>query len=276
MSVRFELHGVEHPDRPRSVWRFGDPGCPLRLADSPKGIGGAPFKHARQGNARQAGETWRGLTREINLIGLSVRIGAVEPGQVALDLWNSWRDSLGTGAELGEFHVISAGGGDRWQWVRRESPVPDPPLDLLDTIGWCTEEVLLGSDESWWMSAPIHPAPFAPADFAGQTIHNHGDEAAWPFWKLTGPGTFSIGVDGESVTLPMIAAGTHWTVETDPQFPHIKNAAGLDVWESAGNVGWYKPAPARTTVPLTISGTATTSASRVEVWLPQRFERAAA
>ncbi|WP_328438261.1 hypothetical protein [Nocardia puris] len=276
MPVRYELHGVQYPDQPRTVWRFGDPECPLRLAETPKGLGGAQFGHIRQSNARELGATWRGLKREINPVTLTVRVGPVQPGAVALDLWNAWRLSLGTGSELAEFHVISPGGGDRYQFVRRENAVPDATLDLLETVGELTETVVLASDESPWRGATVNPPPFAPTEWAGKTIRNDGDFETWPFWRLTGPGVFSIGVGDEAVTLPMIPAGTHWTVETNPQYPHIHDAAGVDVWEQAGNVGWYQPVPAKTTVPLNMSGTGTSASSRVEVWLPQLYEWAVA
>lgn len=276
MALRYELHGVEYPDRARSVWRFGEPECPLRLAEAPTGIGGAEMGHVRQANARQRGATWRGTKREINLIGLVVRVGPVEPGEVALDLWNAWRDSIGTGEQLSEFHVISPGGSDRWQYVRKENSMPDCPLDLLENVGLVTEEAVLGSDDSAWTAAPVHPDPFTPDEFTGRTIRNAGDFDSWAYWKLTGPGVFSIGVGAESVTLPAIPTGTYWTVETNPEYPHIKNAAGVDVWETAGNIGWYEPVRAKTTAPLNISGTGTSATSRVEVWLPQHYERAAA
>ncbi|MGV9662574.1 hypothetical protein [Nocardia niigatensis] len=276
MAVRYELHGVKLPGIPQSVWRFGEPDCPLRLAETPTGLGGAAMTHIRQKNARQAGATYRGTNRDINIIGLTVRVGPVTPGAEALDLFDTWRDSLGVGEGLAEFHVISDGGGDRFQWVRAESAVPDPDLSSLDIAGWLTESVSLSSDESWWNKAPIHPAPFTPATFAGKRIRNDGDTASWPLWQLTGPGKFSIGVDGEKVTLPTLAAGEVWTVETNPEFPHIKNAAGVDKWPLAGAVGWYRPVPPRDEVPITLEGTGTSAASRIEMWLPQKFVRAAA
>lgn len=275
-ALRYELHGVEYPGRARSVWRFGEPGCPLRLAKTPAGIGGAPLSHIRQSNARQDGATWRGLSREINPIGLSVRIGPVEPGAVAMDLWQTWRDSLGDGRAVAEFHVISPGGADRFQWVRREQAIPDPDFALLDTIGWCTEEAVLTSDESWWRGEVAHLGPLDNTQWSGRTLRNDGDTAGWVLWALTGPGTYTIGVDGEAVTLPALTAGQTLSVETNPEYPHIRNGAGVDVWETAGMVGWYKPIPARTTVPLTMSATGTSSASRIELWMPQLHERAAA
>ena len=275
-TVRYELHGVEYPGRARSVWRFGEPGCPLRLATTPTGIGGAPFTHIRQSNARQDGATWRGLTREISPIGLTVRFGPVEPGAVAVDLWHTWRESLGGGNQLSEFHTISPGGGDRFQWVRCEASVPDAQLDLLYTIGWLTESVTLTSDQSWWRGEVAHLGPLPSTDWTGRTLTNTGDTTGWVLWALTGPGTYTIGVGDEAVTLPALTAGQMLSVETNPEYPHIKNAAGVDVWETAGNVAWYSGVPAHTTVPLTMSATGTSSASRIELWMPQLYERAAA
>ncbi|MBH0778826.1 hypothetical protein [Nocardia bovistercoris] len=276
MSVRYELHGIERPGHPRLVWRFGEPDCPLRLAEAPTGLGGAQATHVRQANARQAGATWRGIERGINTIGLVVRVGPVEPGAVAIDLWQSWRGSLGTGEQIGEFHAISPGGGDRFQWVRRESVVADSAVDLLDTVGAVTESVVLGSDESWWMGQTAHLGPLAPGSFSGRSLYNDGDCAAWVFWQLTGPGSYEIGVGDEAVMLPMLGVGEVWTVETNPEYPHIKNSDGLDTWEIAGNIGWYTSVPAKSLAPLHIVGTGTSSVSRVEAWMPQKYEAAVA
>ncbi|WP_280422575.1 hypothetical protein [Nocardia carnea] len=276
MSIRYELHGVQREGSPRSVWRFGQPDCPLRLATAPKGIGGAPTEHIRQENARQAGATWRGMNRGINPIGLDVQLGPVEAGEIAVDLWATWRASLGDGSNLAEFHVISPGGGDRFQYVRRESEMPDPPLELLADVGWCREAVVLGSDESWWIGETFHLGPLTPDQFAGNTIRNDGDADGWIFWRLTGPGAFTIGAGAEAVTLPMLDPGEVWTVETDPQFPHIKDGAGVDTWETAGNVAWYVSVAPGASLPLNISAAGSSAASRVEVWMPQKYERAAA
>ncbi|MCU1647096.1 MAG: hypothetical protein JWN03_7371 [Nocardia sp.] len=276
MAVRYELRGVEYPGHPRTIWRFGDPECPLRLAQAPLGVGGAPMAHVRQANARQAGATYRGTNREINPISITVRVGPVKPGEEAFDLWSTWRESLGDGTNLAEWHVITPGGGLRWQYVRLETAMSDPPYELLDTVGWCTEDAVLVSDESWWNAAPVNPPAFAPDQFAGRSIRNDGDVPTWPFWRLTGPGAFSIGLGTEKVLLPKLQPNEVWTVETNPEFPHIKDWTGKDVWSKAGNVAWYHSASPKTTVPLNIEGIATTADSRVEVWLPQKYQRAAA
>nr|WP_238845983.1 hypothetical protein [Nocardia terpenica] len=276
MSVQYELRGVEYPGQSRSIWRFGDPECPLRLAETPTGLGGAPLEHVRQSNARQRGATYRGTNLEINPITLVVRIGPVTPGTNALAIWNEWRTSLGTGSELAEFHVFSPSGGDRWQWVRLEKAVADPPLHQLQDIGWMTEQVALASDDSDWNAAPVTPPDFTPETFDGNSIHNAGDVDSWPYWELTGPGKFTIGVDGEQITLPALAAGEVWTIETDPEYPHIRNADGDDKWPLAGNIHWYRKVPARSTVALNLSGIGTSGASRIKVVLPQRYQRAVA
>ena len=275
MPVRYELRGVELPGRTRQIWRFGMPGCPIRLAKTPTGLGGAPLSHVRQSNARQPGATWRGTNREINPIGLQIRIGPMKPDD-AYDVWGRWRESLGDGRNLCEFHVIDPKfNSSRFQWVRRELSIPDPDFAVVGDAGWLTEEVTLGSDESWWNGDPIAPPAYAPAGFSGRSLTNSSGVEAWVHWELTGPGVFAIGVDGEAVVLPNLAAGEVWTIETNPEYPHIRNAAGVDKWPLVGVYGqWYKPVKAYETAPLTMSGIGTNGNSRIKVTLPQQFERA--
>ncbi|MCZ4557990.1 hypothetical protein O4215_20725 [Rhodococcus maanshanensis] len=275
MTVLYELVGVQVPGKPRTVWKFGDPGCPLRLAQTPTGLGGAKFKHSRQSNARQPGATWRGRVDEINLIKLALRIGPVTEGAPALALWHSWRASLGRGEALAEFHVRSPGGGDRFQWVRLEEAVPDPDLTGLEWNGYMDEEVILAGDFPWWIGEAFERT-YTPAQFAGLTITNAGDVPSWPYVELTGPGTFTFGVGTEAIVLPAIGPGQKWRIETDDEAPFVRNAAGADVWDQLGPKAWFQNVPANDTVPLNLSVTGAGAGTSALIRLPQMFERAAA
>lgn len=276
MTIRYEIIGAQPADgTTRRRWAFGDPECPLRLASTPTGLGGAPFKHSRQSNARQPGATWRGRVDEYNTIGLDVHIGPVPPAE-AVELWSTWRASLGRGDRLAEFHTYSPAGGDRWQYVRLEQSTRDPGLDLLAEGGYAFEHVELGSDVAWWESAPIEQA-YTLAEPAPATIRNHGDVPAWARWTVTGPGVFTLGLDGEAVTLPALAAGESWEIETDPEGPHVRDTAtNTDRGDRLGVKAWFRPAAADRASQITATITGGTSDSRVELRLPQLWTVAAA
>lgn len=276
MPVRHELVGVQVPDRPRIRWRFGEPDCPLRLASTPTGLGGAPLTNTGQSNARQPGRTFRGQVRDYNPIKAIVRVGPVEPGAVALDLWNDWRESLGTGNELAEWHVHSPRGGDRFQYVRLDKDIPDPDFAALEWLGEVTEEANLASDFSYWNGKGVEKT-FTPANFAGaKTIKNLGDVDSWAYYEVTGPGTFTLGVDGETVILPALAAGETWHIDTDYEAPYVRNAAGVDKQEALGVKAWFKPVPANATTTLTVNVTGSNANTRALVKLPGYYTRAAA
>jgi hypothetical protein len=232
--------------------------------------------HARQSNARQPGASWRGRNDDINTVGLDVWIGPVPPAQ-AFDVWQAWRQSLGRGDRLAEFHVYSDFGGatsHTWQYVRLEKEMPAPDFASLEALGEVREQAELTSDESWWRSDPVAPPAYTVAELSGKTITNSGDVPAWMFYELTGPGTFTIGANGETNTLPALAAGEVWRIETDSEDPYIRNAAGVDKWNLVGLKAWYEPIPAGETVPLNLSVTGSNANTRVRVVLPQKHTTA--
>lgn len=265
-GIRYELLGVDG-----SLWKFGDPLCPARLATTPTGLGGAPFKHQRMANARQPGADWVGRDDEINVIGLDVRIGPMAPGKPARDVFKAWRRALGYGDEIGEFRAYL---DDEmfWQETRYEEPSKDPDLSMLDEIGFLAEKVKIASDLSWW-HAPAITRSWTPADFHTAEIDNDGDVDSWLHWEIHGPGKFIVGVD-EMVTLPHIGVGESWVIETDVENPSIRDGDGRDAWERVGVQRFANPVPRNSTTPILVNGSDTGPTSRVEVTLPQLYRRA--
>jgi hypothetical protein len=232
--------------------------------------------HARQSNARQPGASWRGRNDDINTIELNVRVGPVPPAQ-ALEVWQAWRQSLGRGDKLAEFHVYSDIGGvtsHTWQYVRLEKEIPAPDFASLETLGKVDETAILTSDESWWRSESVENTQFFQSFDNTSQIKNDGDVPAWAFYEITGPGTFTIGVGDEFNTLPALAAGEVWHIETDAENPYIRNAAGVDKWNLVGLKAWYEPVPPKTSVPLRWHVTGSTAATKARFVLPQKYTTA--
>ena len=274
MTVRYELVGVPSSGTTPPRWRFGEPGCPLRLAKPPTGLGGAPMAHLRQQNARQAGASWRGRSDDINIIGLDVHVGPeyITTGTEALDIHTLWRDSLGRGDELGQF-IVHTHLGQRWQWVRLEDPMPDVDTAFLEWNKYTREQVKLTSDQSFWLSKPVEQT-FTVAEFATASLHNKGTVESFVKYELDGPGTFTVGLIDEYHTLPAIGAGEKWVIETDRDNAYIRNAAGDDVWDTVGVKYWYNPIPPRTDKALKLAVTGSTGATQAKVTLPQMYVRA--
>lgn len=289
MPLRYSLLGVAIPNRPRELWEFGEPSLAdqnglqdIGLRTTPKGLGGAEFEHVRQRNARSTRSTWRGRNDSINVITLDVKLGPTMVGDDAIELHTRWRKSLGRGDQLLEFRVESPGvAGYRFQYVRLEKAMPDPDYFLLEIAGEAFEECVLGSDETFWRG-PIRTEVFAPTatgslrSFAQATVVNDGDVDAWPEYSLLGPGTYKVGTGTDTVTLPALSIGQRWDIGTDPEDFYIRDQTSVDRGELVGAKAWFEPIPANSTVPLVITGTSTTSASRVTVTLPTYFQRAAA
>lgn len=251
------------------VWDFNDPTCPLSLHTDPTGLEGAEFAFDDQKNVDQAGVTMRARMDEPNIIGLDVKIGPVPAGDSAVYLLKQWRDSLGRGKDIHRFHSITDFGMDRFQDVRLAAKMGPLPISQMRAIGTVLHDgAALRSDESWWRRRPVVET-FTPAEFSTAVIESESDEPVWPHIVITGPIALpSIGWQGESVPLPTIAAGDHWTIETDPDWFQINDKNGAD--RSWVGRRWLKQIPAgRNTVPITITGTGTTAATKVEITVPQ-------
>lgn len=250
------------------VWHFNEPTCPLSLRTDPTGLEGADFGFDDQKNVDQAGVTMRARMDEPNFIGLDVKL-TTPPGHDRIELLWKWRNSLGRGKQINRFHTITDWGLDRFQDVRLASKLAPTPLTQMKNLGMVlSDPVTLRSDESWWRRHPVVET-FTPVQFAGASINSVSDEPMWPHIVITGPITLpTIGWMGEAVPLPTIAAGDVWTIETDPDWFQINDSTGAD--RSWIGRRWYQQIPAgRRTVPITITGSGTTSATKVEIIVPQ-------
>ena len=273
---QFTIVGVDEVEWP--IGEIDEPGTLIRTLN-PTGLGGAGFSHDDDQNANQAGVSWRDTMYDPNVIGMTIR-SQLMPGDQAVSVEKALRRSLGfqAGRRLGEFWVDSFQAGQphrRFQVWRLASVLPSPTYSVTQRLGYFEiRDVALRSDESWWRTDPYVRTLFA-ADFAGATVDNVSDEDVWPHFALTGPITSpTLGLNGEAVSLPTIGAGQTWTIETDPNWFEIHDHTGADrTWPGRR---WYKKAPAGTLdIPLTITGTGTTSATKLVVTLPQLYGAAA-
>lgn len=253
------------------VWEFNDPTCPLSLQSEPTGIEGAAFTFDDQQNVNQAGVTFKARNDDPNFIGLDVKVGPVAKGDEAEELLRTWRHSLGHGVGLGTFHCISDLGGDRFQVVRLAEKLSPPNYYQMRHSGvLLNDQVTLRSDETWWRKDPVEKE-FTAAQFGTASIDSESAQSVWPHMVLTGPITNAvIGWQGETIPVGTVPSGDAWTIDTDPDWWKITNNAGVD--KSWIGDRWRQKIPAgEITVPLTITGTGTTGATKLKMTLPQLF-----
>ncbi|QHB37246.1 minor tail protein [Gordonia phage Gudmit] len=270
---RFRFTGWDGED-----YSFGDSGCPLRLRNI-DGIGGSPNEFVDVAGAGQAGVTFIDLTEQPNVITLDLKFGPLlhdEPikGAAAVEAYSQWRRSLGRGRKVGKFECLDTG---RYQWVR---PVlgQTSPYNLRDVhnVGFVAEErTVLRSDESYWRTDPFDQTFDYGSPIA---VDNLGDDPSWAWFQITGPITApTIGIGGETITIKKqdgttltLAAGKTLTVQTDPDWWEVKDSDGVD--HSWLGTRWHNRIPEESVgVPITFSGSGTSSATKIRVVVPQLY-----
>ncbi|WLP90262.1 hypothetical protein [Gordonia sp. NB41Y] len=267
-------------------WDFSST-CPLGL-QSIKGIDGAEFGLEELHGVGQRGVTVVGSDFKAGQIQMVVK---VEPwkigleGQDAVEILSAWRDGIGEGeVRRGDnemsLTVIDAGGAGRFQAIRLTKKGP-ADWEKVQHAGFFRDELTFQSDESDWRAPPI-TSTFTAAQFAGAKVANHGTVDSWPWFRLTGPITSpTLGIAGEAVNLPTLAAGKTLTIETDPNWYQVTDQDGVDktfslyILADGADDRWRNQAPARNTdIPVTATGTGTTGATKLEVVVPQIYRSA--
>lgn len=255
------------------LWPFSQPPTPVRLVEEPTGLDGAPYEFDDIVGAGQAGVTGNSRIDHPNVIGCKVYIDSPGGGRDARDLLAAWRHANGRGwsllpdGPLMKFEVEDTG---RYQMVRLLQFKNRAEYLKIHSCGRAYDEVEYRSDESWWRTDPIVET-FAAAEFPVAAVANFGDVDSWLHYKLEGPITSpKIGIGSELISLPSLTAGQWLDIETDPDLWDIRDQAGVDrTWIGER---WHIKAPANTdAVPISITGTGTTSATKLTVTVPQLF-----
>lgn len=109
-----------------------------------------------------------------------------------------------------------------------------------------------------------------------------GTVESWPWFKLTGPiANPTLGINGEAVALPSIGAGDWLEIETDPNWYAVTDQDGEDVTFSIFELAdgdddrWRNTVKPRGVAnPVTITGTATSGATKLYVVVPQIYRSA--
>lgn len=250
-----------------------------------RGIEGGEIEH----------DTIQGVgQRGVSVVGTDLKEGQVSigaivhparrglTGQAAVDILSAWRDGLGEGeTQRGDQQMqLRLVESDRFQ-VLRLAKRPSPADWDRVRYTFILDEIVLQSDEPDWRTDPLEYT-FTAAQFATAKVDNLGTVPSWVWMKLTGPITNPrLGLISEQVRLPNLTAGQSLTIETDPNWYAVNDQTGLDrTFEMRTLAGtaddrWRTQAPARTEgITVNITGTGTTSATKLEVTVPQIYRSA--
>lgn len=240
------------------VWQFGV-GRALKIAaGSLKGFDGAEFSLNTLQGVGQRGVTVVGSDFKPGMIAMSV---VVQPYQVgvrggsAVEMVRQWRDGLGEGEveRNGNQLRLYVADSDRWQAIR---------LVTKGQINWervaasqmCKDDLVFQSDESDWRAEPLSET-FTPAEFSTATVSSDGTVDSWPHFVLTGPITNpTLGLDGEAVRLPTLAAGHRYVIETDPNWYSVTEREDVTPWTGSKSATTLPPSTWTDLLSFTASG----------------------
>ncbi|AZG43441.1 hypothetical protein [Gordonia insulae] len=252
-----------------------------------RGIDGAPFEHDTIHGVGQRGITVTGTDLQAGQVAIGAIVHPVRHGladAAAVNVLSKWRDGLGEGeTQRGDNQMrLRLVESDRWQ-VMRLAQRPGPANWDRVRYTFILDEIVLQSDESDWRTYPLEYS-FTAAQFATATVENHGTVPSWVRMRLTGPITNPrLGLLDEQVKLPNLAGGQYLEIDTDPNWYGVTDQAGVDRTMSLYTLAavggdddrWRSQAPARTTgIPVNITGTSTTGATKLDVTVPQIYRSA--
>ncbi|WP_288336876.1 hypothetical protein [uncultured Gordonia sp.] len=253
-----------------------------------RGIDGASFEHQMIKGVGQRGRTWLGKELSENQIAIGANVHPARrlgvKGEGAVDIMSAWRDGIGEGeverdGNQMRFELVDTG---RYQAVRLFEKKP-ADWEQIRVAGFFFDEVIFQADDTDWYSEP-EKYTFTAAQFAGAAIANPGTVEAWVGYKLYGPITNpTLGIDGEAVKLPNLTASQWLEINTEPNWYEVTDQAGVDRTFSLTTLAaanslddrWRKFAkPRATSIPVTITGSGTTSATKLEVTVPRIWRNA--
>lgn len=240
-------------------YMFGSPDCPVRLAQTPEGLQGAPFDTSYSQNSRQDGETFRARRYKRNPVTLNALVGRGEPGPAHRRTHARWRAALGDTEHTCRFVTVSGESGYRWKDCRLQSATQSVNWQKPGLLGVDAETVTLASDDAFW-THPDETRVFQKNEFGTATLRNPGDRPVWPTITLVGGlidtpipgfdiGGWAIGFGDEWVQMPGVPDGGYIRIHTDPRFPtatlhrpEIRDDEG-EIVQEASTVDLYEESP---------------------------------
>lgn len=270
------LPNLELTDLNGEAWPFSAPGCPIRLV-TVTGLEGADFSFDTSAGVGQPGVTVVARDDEESYVECEVWVGPLPKGDGAVQVLRDFLHGLGRGwSRAGRLMRLESLDTGRFQMVRLAERPASPDWARMFYAGMTDLNFKLMSDESWWRKHPVDRT-FTADGFATAAVSNEGDveRGAWPWFRIDGPITNPVlGLMDEQVEIPISLSVGEWLeVQTDPDEWLIVDHTGTDrTW---GTQRWHQTAPAEThVIPVNISGSNLSSATRLRVVVPQLFHGA--
>lgn len=277
-----------------SLWDLtdGDGGVVL-TPDGVKGLSMPTFDRYTTDSPSLAGSRYRGSRTKERSVLWPLFVWSSEGSQDFLDrdrqLWRSFRPD-----EKGTWEVILPDGSSSRKLDLRFVDDNDKTYGLDPALyGWAVYALdLVADDLPYWYGADIIAGPFkASADSpfflsSGGVVHisagnttanakmsNPGDVDAWARFVITGGhGGAVAGVGAGAVTVPAMANGQTWTIDTRPDRQTAIDQAGVD---HSAAVTWNPaPIPRGAEVDLTLNLTGPDADASIEVVITPNYFRA--
>lgn len=271
--LTFTLTDYWGDDWSLGAWTPGRHKIGVRLR-SITGLAGAPYTFDEIQGADTDGVIVRGRKDEAHTVDMVCLVDYPGGGAAARDYLMEWRRALGRGLARDVNSPplrLTVEESQRWLDLRFVAAKSEPDLrGIYSAAGRATEELTFRQDMSWWRADP-YTASFTAAQFASATVANDGDVDTWPTYRLTGPITNpKLGLLGELTSLPTLSAGQWLDIDTDPDYWSVVDQSGND--RSWIGQRWMTKAPANTpSIAVSITGTGTSGATKLDVTVPQYY-----
>ena len=161
--------------------------------------------------------------------------------------------------------------GQYWSRHTVELIAPDPYY-----YGTTLTRVFTNPAATSFFGSGAPPFTIAATDtLSSASLTNPGDVDVWPTWRVDGPiTTADLTLDGSTIEIDLALTAGQWLeIVTDPAIQTIKDQGGVNRWASMGAVAFGR-VPAGSTVPLGITVSGATTATKVTVTFTPKYWRA--
>ncbi|MBO0878927.1 MAG: hypothetical protein J2P17_00770 [Mycobacterium sp.] len=228
----------------------------------------APVKHLNKQGARQDGADWVDAVWDVLELDLTVDITGTDPASFRRSM-RGWMNSWST-KQTGRLCWWTSQSGEWWINLRLGKEVGDvlknaPAMMNHQQIAW----VARADDNPLWASfdstseqtstsATVLHDPNGVTAPGFLPLWNRGDQEGWPRYLVQGPGTFTIGNNGDigSVTFGPLTAGQQALITSLPNKRSIKDLqTGVNLYSLLSGRFSSSVAPgASVHVPVSVTG----------------------
>lgn len=237
-----------------SIWDLTDPdGGVVLLRDGVEGLHLPTFTQWTRKSPAVPGQTFTGAIAEPRTVVLPLAVYEDTSSLAWIERDRAFWKSMHPRRQ-GTLTVSPAGSGSSRSLRLRLLPEAHAYANDPAYARWADYSAVLVADQPFWEGLPVRAAwGHAPGqDFyedqgphlinimtghttSGASLHNAGDEDAWPVWTIIGPSaTTHMGIGTDIVEIPFeVADGKALVLDTDPR---IRTALEYDYTPASGDI----------------------------------------